>query len=81
MLEELIARVSTADSEILENSPTSIWGARREENVSVSCAGSKQQREVKVEVKERPELTEKQRRSRLAVAAWQLGDRAAWRRC
>jgi hypothetical protein len=51
MLEELITGVSTADSKILENSSTSIWGTRREENMSGSCAGSKQQREVKVEVK------------------------------
>jgi hypothetical protein len=69
MLKELIAGVSTADSEILENTPSSIWGTRQEESMSGSCAGSKQQRKVKVEVKERLELIGKRRRSRLAVAA------------
>jgi hypothetical protein len=72
MLEELIAGVSTADNEILENTPSSSWGARREESVSGSCAVSKQQRKVKVEVKERSELTGKWWRSRLVVAARRL---------
>jgi hypothetical protein len=66
---EILARVSTVDSEIQEKSPTSIWCASRDENMSGSCAGSRQEGEVQGEIMKRPELTEKWRCSFLTVAA------------
>jgi hypothetical protein len=69
---EFLAGVSTADSEIQEKSPMSIWCASRDENMSGSCAGSRQEGEVQGEIMKRPELTEKRRCSCLTVAAWRI---------